>query len=101
MTMTGADKNLSYKLKYSNLPNYCNLMEFMVLSCLQKTTFISVLKRTFVIDLFIPSLPDITNFSTIYFSLSKVYNDEGGIKCYTTGCPPVREVTITEYACKC
>ena len=28
----------------------------------------------------------------IYFILSKVYSDEGGLQSYAMGCPPVREI---------
>ena len=41
--------------------------------------YVSNAQNLFITSL-IPSLPEIVNFSTKYFILSKVYTDEGGIR---------------------
>ena len=73
---------------YYELNFYFTLFTYLFIFC-----FVCLFLLFILYSNIIPSLPHITNFSTKYFILSKIYTDEGGIKivipCLV--CPPVWE----------
>ena len=68
------DQSLSIDLQSINL--HLLLFPFIKQSCLDRTGL--SLDVTFVMSFLMLPLPNIANFSTIYFVLSKVYTVEGG-----------------------